>query len=349
MFRTLRIPAAVLLVIVCVGVADFAIHGRIMIAEGPPVYAPYFAARSFVAFLTAAGTILSVIHSGKFTGYFELATPIPAAGVSFVFLCILIFLVSIALLIIAPPLFSRLAREDSAFEWFSAIFLLLGSLAAFAAATRIIRASKRSRGSGFLPLIMATVLFLIAMEEMSWMQRVFAFETPHWLEPYNIQNEFNLHNLATDQIENLYYAGTFLLLVFFPIFCSFSPVLRNSDFLRPFVPGRHVFIIGALTTTFSYEMWNIFWVQFAFYFSLMALGVYSVIAKISNNLCDAAVFAVAAIVLLISQLADLSYGSTMVRYWEDTELKELIIALGLMAYAMEIYFRACEPRRSLQN
>lgn len=41
----------------------------------------------------------------------------------------------------------------------------------------------------------AVVAFLVAMEEISWGQRVFAWSTPESLQALNIQAETNLHNL----------------------------------------------------------------------------------------------------------------------------------------------------------
>ncbi len=51
----------------------------------------------------------------------------------------------------------------------------------------------------------ASGLFLFALEEISWGQRIFGWNGPEWLAELNFQRETNLHNLAQDRWVGLYY------------------------------------------------------------------------------------------------------------------------------------------------
>jgi hypothetical protein len=106
-----------------------------------------------------------------------------------------------------------------------------------------------------------------------------------------------------------------------------------------------VLLVGAFSTTFSYEMWNIFWIQAAFYFGLVALFISCLELRRSGSQTDFTLFLAALFILLAAQIINLSFGSNLIRAWEDTELKELIIATGLFLYAVEIGLKMSKIQR----
>ncbi len=110
-----------------------------------------------------------------------------------------------------------------------------------------------------------------------------------------------------------------------------------------FVPSRFVVVIGALSTTFSYEMWNIFWMQVAYFASLAILFEFSRNAAKQMQWREYYFFVTAFIALVVIHLIDLGSGADMIRRWDDTELKELILAIGLCYYAVEIYLKNRTP------
>ena len=54
-------------------------------------------------------------------------------------------------------------------------------------------------------------------------------------------------------------------------------------------------------------------------------------------------FVTAFIALVVIHLVDFGSGADMIRRWDDTELKELILAIGLCYYAVEIYLKNRNP------
>ena len=85
----------------------------------------------------------------------------------------------------------RRISEGSLVEW-------LGFLLLFSAAILLWKAA-RLQGAARVTLLMRTGavgLFLLSMEEMSWGQMIFNWDTPELMNEHNIQHETNLHNLS---------------------------------------------------------------------------------------------------------------------------------------------------------
>ena len=79
-----------------------------------------------------------------------------------------------------------IGKEDSLFEWITAIFFLFASILCFLA-------FKRNKNIFVLGLAM---IFFIGMgEEISWGQRIIGFTTPAEIKMVNVQKETNIHNL----------------------------------------------------------------------------------------------------------------------------------------------------------
>ena len=165
------------------------------------------------------------------------------------------------------------------------------------------------------------------------------------LRQRNLQGEANVHNLATGLSENIYYGGAFLLLVFGPSLAFlFAPKGPLASFAR-LLPSRYALLAGALSTGFCYEMWNVFWLQFAYFYAVLLLGGIAGESFRIGRWRDGLLFACAGAALVACHLAVLGSGHTMVRPWDDSEFKELLIATGLFLYAAEVVRRAArEPQ-----
>ncbi|MCL1876802.1 hypothetical protein FWF74_02105 [Candidatus Saccharibacteria bacterium] len=91
---------------------------------------------------------------------------------------------------------------------------------------------KKWIGAGVLVLL-ALVLFVMGMEEISWGQRIFKWETTGYFTDNNEQKETNLHNLATQLFQNVLFFGGFVLLVVLPFFRdNLKKLLQKTKRLR---------------------------------------------------------------------------------------------------------------------
>lgn len=106
-----------------------------------------------------------------------------------------------------PGAYYASAQEDQALEWASFWSFFAASLVFAIAALR------QRRAAGALPWFLAglTVFcFFVAMEEISWAQRVFGHRPPEYFLAENYQQELNLHNLASRDLRVWAFRGIVL-------------------------------------------------------------------------------------------------------------------------------------------
>ena len=86
----------------------------------------------------------------------------------------------------------QMTDENYPVEIGTFLLLLVAAMQSFTFARRIHRTGGRVSAFYF---VFALLLFLTAMEEISWGQWFFHFDTPESISRINTQQEFNLHNL----------------------------------------------------------------------------------------------------------------------------------------------------------
>lgn len=102
-----------------------------------------------------------------------------------------LFLVFFAILLVDRPTFSALLVEDGLVEWATVAALVV---AAVLAVRRAGTTTARRRAWMFRGL--AAVCALVALEEISWGQRVFGVASPEFFLAYSDQKEINVHNVV---------------------------------------------------------------------------------------------------------------------------------------------------------
>lgn len=232
----------------------------------------------------------------------------------------------------SPKLFFRLAVEDGVVEYLSAVFLLLSSWSLWMTSRRLSKNTSVDRlvQIGFIAL--ALVVFIIGMEEISWMQRIFGYATPTAFDA-NWQGEMNFHNFSTNVSENAYYFGSWLFLVLVPLLFLNQPSHHKaSKLIGPFLASSPIILIAMIPAAFNFDMWNIVFSQIAYLMSV-SICVYALMA-INNINLSTSVFLVL-FVLLTIQISFFHLGDSMLRSYGATEYRELFIAWSLWLYALD--------------
>ncbi|MCJ8165018.1 hypothetical protein MKJ04_09200 [Pontibacter sp. E15-1] len=89
--------------------------------------------------------------------------------------------------------YTLVLQEDHLFEWLTfALLLLTGCLSVYLA----LQIKKRYGYLHWFFAIFSAFNFLAGFEEISWMQRVFDWETKGVFSTYSDQNETNIHNMV---------------------------------------------------------------------------------------------------------------------------------------------------------
>lgn len=246
-----------------------------------------------------------------------------------------------ALLLRSPGAFHALSLEDGVVEWASALLPVAASLLlAWRGATHLLdrHGEGKSGRTGGLLLLCAAVLFVLGMEEISWMQRVFGIATPEALRS-NSQGEINFHNFATNQIGAAHKILGFAVLILLPFLSIVLPKRQALNGFAELMPSRAVALASAPLAAFNYNGWDSLLVQATTTLTL-AIVVYLALLAYRDGRRGEAI----ACVLLAASIAGaqglfLALGDRFVRIWDVTEYKELFIALGLFVWAAETFRR----------
>lgn len=150
---------------------------------------------------------------------------------------IIVFVCSIVLLTKYHPdhsgLLRTLSAEGGLFEWGS--FFISVTIAGFASLIYFHSLRKKiyTKVMRYFILLVAIGAYLIAMEEISWGQRILGFESGDFFSSHNSQKETNLHNLISGEYLNLVIYGLiYILFIFLPLIFYFHP---HPDRISPSV------------------------------------------------------------------------------------------------------------------
>ena len=136
--------------------------------------------------------------------------------------------------------------EDMFYEWLTAIFY-------FAASGILVFTFFKKDLSGRYKLFIiafAILFFFVAMEEISWGQRILGIETPETLAEINEQGETTIHNLHTSLFQFLLKGGSLLLGVIIPVLYKSTDFVKNivKKFEFPVMsPDFHFFFLLPIT------------------------------------------------------------------------------------------------------
>ncbi|WP_370179364.1 hypothetical protein [Alteriqipengyuania sp.] len=242
------------------------------------------------------------------------------------------------LLLASPVAYARVGAEDSAIEWLSALLLIFASTLMALSLRKELRSTPKShrlRALGAAALCF--LFFVMAGEEVSWLQRQIGFDAPESVAARNWQGEFNLHNFQTDIAELALYAGT-------GIFLMFIPLLRESALGRwpafraifPLLPTRTVAALSAPMLIFTYSHWTLLPVQAAFWIGLAACFAFAATAASRG---EKILWCALTSWVVLAQVLHLVWGDTMVMPYDSTEYRELFIAIGLAGYGWQQWQR----------
>ena len=138
----------------------------------------------------------------------------------------------------------RRIAEGSLVEW-------LGFLLFLVSAFLLLRAASEVKGVGLtlLTRLGGVGLFVLAMEEMSWGQMIFNWNSPALMDQHNIQGETNLHNLSFWHFHTWTIAACVFSVAFFASLFGFYA--RQKQWLRLGSIADVLFPIGCTASYFG--------------------------------------------------------------------------------------------------
>lgn len=247
-------------------------------------------------------------------------------------LCHIVFVV---LYIFNPEWFLYLSLEDRPVETISALLCFLASGVLIYAAWRIKTSRSHPVISAWVLLGIGLVVLLIGLEEISWFQRFWEYETPVFMGA-NDQGEANFHNLATAFFEDSYYIGTYMGFILIPFMAEQLSWGKKWKWADPLIPSRFIIPVASLATVYNYDIWIDLHIKFGFFIALCILIYYGFFERRGEY---SRLFQVYAVVNVISQIIFLTLASPQGAEGLP-EYKELFIPTAIVFYAWEVLKKA---------
>ena len=143
-----------------------------------------------------------------------------------------------------------MTKENGFFETLSVVFLLSIS---FIGIKTIIKHNIEYKLLKFTIISFSILTFIAAMEEISWGQHLFHFQSSSFFELYNQQKETNLHNFVDGNIfSSVIYSSVYTLFVFVPLLIQlFHDKIKILKLIYPFIPSLHVVLIILYASAFQ--------------------------------------------------------------------------------------------------
>ena len=153
-------------------------------------------------------------------------------------------------------LLKTMTKENGFFENLSLVLLLFISI--YGTTVAIKNHKRFSRTALFFIIAFSLLAFIGAMEEISWGQQFFHFESSEFFLKENLQKETNLHNLIKPTIfSDVIYFSVYTFLIFTPLFYKlFSFKLQKFKLLKYFDISPHFILVTMFASIFQIYFHN---------------------------------------------------------------------------------------------
>ena len=155
--------------------------------------------------------------------------------------------------------FLKTMTKESGFFEYASVLLLLGI---FIYGVQFGWKHKKNLHPIFLLMIFgfAFLALLAVMEELSWGQHIFHFESGSYFQENNIQHETNLHNfMPAELFSSLIYSSVYTIFVFIPLFYRLLfKNFRPLQWMNPFMPELHTILIILYSASFQVYFYDNF-------------------------------------------------------------------------------------------
>lgn len=182
---------------------------------------------------------------------------------------------------------------------------------------------------------------LAALEEISWGQHLFHFESHEYFLENNMQKETNIHNFVNANLfSSIIYVSIYILFVFIPLL--YKTFFKDIPYLRYFDINMHYILIILFSSTLQIYFYNDFGVYMDMTTHIIALAfvAYVIFRKQSTMLLKIHYFTVlTTTVLFMSQYG--VFGFFNMQY----EIREMFVALAVLLMFMAFIQKEVYPTR----
>ena len=153
----------------------------------------------------------------------------------------------------APATFNSICKEDGIVENLQFAAFLTATIIGIWLCIRLWR--NKDIWTAIPYTLFALLCFFIAMEEISWGQRILGFETPESMKTISTQDEINLHNIAEIQNHIFFFYAAVGAAACLSAFLTLIPYLRRIRLFHYYT--MHPLLLPYLIPALAYGMYRI--------------------------------------------------------------------------------------------
>ena len=173
-----------------------------------------------------------------------------------------------------------MTQENGFFESLTVLFLFAITVYGIYA----LRRYRFDRWFWWAVALFSLLTFLAGMEEISWGQQLFHFQSGDFFLKENLQHETNLHNLVNANIfSSVIYSSVYTLLVFIPLLVKLFPLVKQRFiFLEYFDINPHTILVVLFASVFQLYFYDDFgvWADMVTHLGALVLfGLFLILKK----------------------------------------------------------------------
>ena len=229
-----------------------------------------------------------------------------------------------------------MTQENSFFE--SASTLLLLFMSAYGITTLYYHKSKLANIVILAIALFSILCFLAAMEEISWGQRLFHFESSEYFLKENLQKETNLHNLMEPTLfSSVINTFVYDIFIYLPLLLKIFPFIKKKfKFLEYFDIHPHTILIALFSSifiAFFYDNIGVLRDSIAHACGVVLFAIYLFKEQTSTWIKAHYIFIVLATLFSISSYHVYSFDNM------QYEIREMFIVLASLFVSIELIQR----------
>ncbi len=177
-------------------------------------------------------------------------------------------------------LLQTMTQENGVFESLSVLWLF----SIFIYGSLFLYKNKTIFKKPFILIVftVSILALLAALEEISWGQHLFHFESSEYFLQSNLQKETNIHNFMNANIfSSIMYASIYILFVFIPLF--YKILSKPIKYLRYFDINLHYILIILFASTLQVYFYNDFGVYADMSAHILALAFFAYVMLKSKS------------------------------------------------------------------
>jgi hypothetical protein len=220
-------------------------------------------------------------------------------------------------------------RENGFFEWMSVLILML----IFGYGLRFCKKNRHNLSKVMLILIggFAILAFLGAMEEISWGQQIFHFQSGEYFVKNNYQHETNLHNfIPAELFSSIIYSSIYALFVFIPLLVMLlSKKISILSKLKPWIatPAMSLLVLyGSSFQAFFYDEFGAWFDMGTLLVGVALFGIVMLVEKFDKKIQFL-------YLLLLISISLFMYSYKVFGFFNmQYEIREMFVGLTLLYY-----------------